>query len=208
MLEIKDKFGLIDEVNSLVRQQVTLDIGCGSNKKDNTYIGIDKLEVSGVDIVGDVLSITKKLKNNTVDKIYASHFLEHIENLEDYLEEFSRILKKDGLLEIIVPHFSNPYFYSDPTHKRFFGLYTMCYFAKSSLFKRTVPVYDHRINFVLLSVDLNFKSSRPFYIRYLFKKFFGILFGTTKYMKEFWEENLSFIFPCYEIRYILRKIDQ
>ena len=207
MSNIKDNLGLINKINSFEKKKITLDIGCGANKKISTNIGIDMLDLPGVDIVGDVLNITNELKENTVDEIYTSHFLEHIENLEEYLNEFSRILKKDGLLKIVVPHYSNPYFYSDPTHKRYFGLYTMCYFSESSLFKRTVPQYNHKINFTLMSVDLNFSSTRPFYFRHAFKKFFGVLFGKTNYMKEFWEENLSFIFPCYDIKYILKKID-
>ena len=104
-----------------------------------------------------------------------------------------------------MPHYSNPYFYSDPTHRRYFGLYTMCYFSESKLFKRKVPEYNHNINYELMFVELNFSSTRQFYIRHVFKKFFGILFEKTRYMKEFWEENLSFIIPCYDIKYILKK---
>lgn len=207
MLEVKDNSRIIEKINSRSIDQVILDIGCGANKKDANYIGIDMLDLEGVDIIGDVLSVTSKINENSVDKIFTSHFLEHVENLEEHLNEFSRILKKDGLLEIIVPHYSNPYFYSDPTHKRYFGLYTMCYFAESNLFKRTVPQYNHQISFYLKSVKLNFSSTRPFYFRHAIKKLFGLIFGTTYFMNEFWEENLSFIFPCYDIKYNLQKTD-
>lgn len=207
MEEINDSSGLIQEINSKSKNEVILDIGCGANKKNLNHIGVDLLDLPGVDIVGKVLDVTNKINSGSVDKIFTSHFLEHIEDLELYLEEFSRILKTDGLLEIIVPHYSNPYFYSDPTHKRFFGLYTMCYFAESNLFKRTVPQYDHQINFKLESVKLNFSSTRPFYFRHALKKIISLFFGTSYFMNEFWEENLSFIFPCYDIKYLLRKID-
>lgn len=205
MSEIKDKFNLINTINSFAKKEVTIDLGCGNKKKINAHVGIDKLDFPCVDIVGDVLSVTKKFNENTVDKIYTSHFLEHVQNLEEYLNEFSRILKKDGILEIIVPHYSNPYFYSDPTHRRYFGLYTMCYFSENALFKRKVPKYNHKINYSLLSVELNFSSTRPFFIRHGLKKLMGILFGTSIFMKEFWEENLSFIFPCYDIKYVMKK---
>lgn len=206
MSEIKDKLGIIQEINSKSREDLVLDIGCGANKKISAHIGIDMLDLEGVDIVGEVLEVTKRIDDNAIDKIFTSHFLEHIEELEEYLNEFSRILKPDGVLEIIVPHFSNPYFYSDPTHKRYFGLYTMCYFTESGLFKRTVPRYNHKINFSLTSVQLNFSSTRPFYIRHAIKKLFGFIFGTSYFMQEFWEENLSFILPCYDIKYSLKKI--
>ncbi|MDB9783535.1 class I SAM-dependent methyltransferase [Gammaproteobacteria bacterium] len=206
MSEIKDSLGIIQEINSKSREEVILDIGCGANKKIATHIGLDMLDLEGVDIVGEVLEVTKRIQDNSIDKIYTSHFLEHIEEFEEYLNEFSRILKLDGVLEIIVPHYSNPYFYSDPTHKRYFGLYTMCYFTESTLFKRTVPKYNHQINFALISVRLNFSSTRPFYIRHAIKKIFGFMFGASYFMQEFWEENLSFIFPCYDIKYNLKKI--
>lgn len=205
MSEIKDELHILESINSFSRKDVTLDIGCGANKKSSNSIGIDMLDLKGVDIIGEVLEITKNINSETVDKIFTSHFLEHIDDLEHYLDEFSRILKPNGILEIIVPHYSNPYFYSDPTHKRYFGLYTMSYFAKSTLFKRTVPQYNHNISFHLSSVELNFSSTRPFYIRHAIKKLLGIIFGTSYFMQEFWEENLSFIFPCYDIKYNLSK---
>ena len=38
----------------------------------------------------------------------------------------------------------------------------------------------------------------------LVKKLIGAVFSSTYYMQEFWEENLSSIFPCYEIKFTLR----
>jgi len=205
MLEIKDRSAIIEGINSQVRDEVILDVGCGPNKKISHHIGIDMLDFPGVDIIGEALKITGEINDNSVDKIFTSHFLEHIDNLEEYLNEFSRILKPDGILEIVTPHFSNPYFYSDSTHKGYFGLYTMCYFAECDFLKRTLPTYDHVIKFKLTSVKLNFSSTRPFYIRHAIKKFFGIIFGTSYFMNEFWEENLCYLFPCYDIKYILHK---
>jgi SAM-dependent methyltransferase len=207
MSEIIDNLEIIKAINSKAREETILDIGCGANKKVSSHIGIDMLELPGVDIVGKVLEVTQKINDNSIDKIFTSHFLEHIENLEEYLNEFSRVLKADGVLEIVVPHYSNPYFYSDPTHKAYFGLYTMCYFAECNFLKRTVPKYNHQINFLLVSTKLNFSSTRPFYVRHAVKKILGLLFGTSYFMQEFWEENLSFIFPCYDIKYNLKKID-
>ena len=50
-----------------------------------------------------------------------------------------------------------------------------------------------------------FKSPKPFYGRYAFKRLFGLLFNSSYYMMEFWEENLSGIFPSYEITYLMIK---
>lgn len=202
-MAINDKQGLLAKIRQL--PLVKLDIGCGPNKKIPGAIGIDVLDYEGVDIVGDVFEVLAVLPPASVDSVHSFHFFEHIEDFPGLLDEVARVLKSDGKLEIVVPHFSNPYFYSDPTHKRFFGLYTFSYYAHESLFSRKVPNYQHAIQFELTGVDLGFKSSRPFYLRHGLKKAIGFVFNSCGYMKEFYEENLSHIFPCYEIRYQLRK---
>ena len=57
-------------------------------------------------------------------------------------------------------------------------------------------------------VDLEFKSARPFYGRYAFKYVIGKVFNSCNYMKELYEENFCYLFPCYEVRYILRRMDK
>ena len=147
--KILDPSNLIEEINVGMRDDVSLDIGCGNKKKSINHIGIDRLNIENVDIVGDVLTVLGQLKNNKVNEIYTSHFLEHVEGLEVYLKEFSRVLKPNGRLIVKVPHFSNPYYYSDPTHKIFFGLYTLSYYCDCTFLKRKVPQYDHNISFYI-----------------------------------------------------------
>ena len=204
MSEILDPKNLIDAINNSSKKHVMLDIGCGPNKKNDGYIGIDMLNIDNVDIVGQVLIVLSKISTDSVDEIFTSHFLEHIDNLEEYLKEFSRVLKPNGKLVIKVPHFSNPYYYSDPTHKIFFGLYTMSYFCDCNFLTREVPQYNHLINFDIVEINLNFSSTRPFYVRHAFKKLLGFIFASSYYMQEFWEENLSSVFPCYDIKFTLR----
>jgi hypothetical protein len=127
------------------------------------------------------------------------------------LDEMSRLLGPGGEIEIVVPHFANPYFHSDPTHRNSlgFGLYTMSYYARDPLLRRQVPGYVRRDQLTLKSVDLRFKAAQPFHGRYLFKRAVGAVFNSTRYLQELWEENLCYLFPCYEIRYVLgRTADQ
>ncbi|MHB1091308.1 methyltransferase domain-containing protein [Thiobacillus sp.] len=198
-----DKNNFLNRLDGL--GEVVLELGCGPDKKLTDAIGIDAINYEGVDIVGDVFDVLSHFPEQSVDSVYSFHFFEHIADLQELLDDIARVLKPGGNLEVVVPHFSNPYFYSDPTHKTFFGLYTFCYYASESLFSRKVPTYQHTIQFDLISVDLVFKSTRPFFIRHGVKKIFGFIFNSVGYMKEFYEENLSHIFPCYEIRYRLRK---
>lgn len=199
---IHDKKNLLADLSQ--RENVILELGCGSRKRIEGAIGIDALDFGCVDIVGDIFEVLKTIPAASVDSIHSFHFFEHVSDFQGLLGEMARVLKSGGELEVVVPHFSNPYFYSDPTHKTFFGLYTFSYYANESLFVRKVPNYQHAIQFDLIEVDLIFKSSRHFFIRHGIKKVFGFIFNSCGYLKEFYEENLSHVFPCYEIRYKLR----
>ena len=107
-----------------------IDLGCGPNKKEG-YKGVDILPLQGVDFVVDLEKGLSFLKDNEVDEYYSAHFLEHVVNLDFLLSEIHRTLKPGGICEIRVPHFSNPFYYSDYTHKRFFGLYSFDYFTEN-----------------------------------------------------------------------------
>lgn len=49
------------------------------------------------------------------------------------------------------------------------------------------------------------RSTRPFYVRHSAKRILGAVFNGTTWLKEFYEENLCWLFPCYEIGYTLRR---
>ena len=184
---------------------IKLDIGCGPNKVGCDWLGIDSIAYDGVDMVGDVFEVLAEIESESVDKIHTSHFLEHIDDLSRFLSECERVLKVGGDLEIIVPHFSNPYYYSDPTHRIFFGLYSMSYFVGGKLFAREVPSYSYDFFLQLLSVKLIFKDVKPFYLSYLIRRVFGYLINFSVFSMEFYERWLSKLFWCYEIRYSLKK---
>jgi SAM-dependent methyltransferase len=187
------------------RPQVKLELGCGSNKRDPEAIGIDMLDHACVDLVGDVFEALRQFPDDSVDTVYSSHFIEHIENVSGLLDELARVVKTDGSVVIVAPHFSNPHFYSDYTHRTFFGLYSFSYFTVNPYFSRKVPHYNLAPSFETVSVDLVFKSFPPHYVRHGIKKAIGALFNLNNYMKELYEENFCYLFPCYEIRYRLRR---
>jgi ubiquinone/menaquinone biosynthesis C-methylase UbiE len=188
-----------------VGEPVQLELGCGDRKRHQQAIGIDLLDYEGVDVVGDVLEVLKQIPAGCVDAVFSYHFIEHVDSIEALLDELARVVKADGVVEFVAPHFSNPYFYSDPTHRTFFGLYTLCYLSHSTLFTRTVPTYRKKLCFELLSVDLGFKSHRTFVLRYAIKYLLGKVFNSCRYMKELYEENFCYLVPCYEIKYRLKR---
>jgi hypothetical protein len=49
---------------------------------------------------------------------------------------------------VIVPHFVIPYYYSDYTHKTFFGLYSFDYFGRpETQLKRKTPLFYNEVKF-------------------------------------------------------------
>ena len=186
---------------------VAIELGCGTNKRHADAIGIDALDYPCVDIVGDIFEVLAQFPAGSVDRVYSYHFIEHVVSVSRLLEELARVVKTGGEIEFVAPHFSNPHFYSDPTHRNFFGLYTFSYYSTGSPLRREVPTYQERLWFRLEHVDLRFKSFPPFYIRHAFKKLIGSVFNSCGYMKELYEENFCYLFPCYEVHYRLRRVD-
>lgn len=184
---------------------VSLELGCGNRKRHPEAFGVDRLTYEGVDIVGDIHEVITAFPDGSVSAVYAYHCLEHLTNLKEIMVELNRILRPKAVLKIVVPHFSNPYFFSDYTHKTFFGLYTFCYFTKNSIFNRKVPDYNLVLDLSISKIKLILKSPPPFYFRWGFKKLLQKLFNLNTYVMEFYEENLCYVFPCYEIEYELIK---
>jgi SAM-dependent methyltransferase len=199
-MAIKDTAGILPGL-----RDVSLDLGCGPRKRNPTDIGVDVLEYEGVDLVGDVYEVLSQIGDETIDGVSSYHFMEHVNDLSRLLAEIARVLKPAGTLKVVVPHFSNPYFYSDYTHRNAFGLYSFGYLAESDLFSRAVPKYAVP-RYRLLDVRLGLKSAPPFYGRYAFKRAVGFLVNSCRYAQEFYEENLCYLIPCYEVSYQLEKL--
>ena len=96
---------------------IKLDIGCGKNKIPG-WTGIDAIVFDGVDIVHDVRKTPWPFKDESVDEIHCSHFLEHLTGTEriSFFNELYRIMKPKATGRIITPAWSNERAYGDPTH--------------------------------------------------------------------------------------------
>ncbi len=180
-----------------------IDLGSGPTPRPGLY-ALDQLELDGIDIVADLNEPLDLLPDNCAEYVFSSHALEHVDKLLALLAEIHRITRPDGLIEIVVPHFSNPYYYSDPTHVRFFGLYTMYYFVdpdKQSAVRK-VPALNAGARFDIESIRLSF---------YRFNLFDRIIVPILRYLvnrserwQNFYELRLSWLFPAAEIRYKMR----
>lgn len=112
---------------------VGLDVGCGSRKTHPDAIGVDitpkgkpgiygseRRQMSQADVVlsGDDLNI---FADGVFDYVVARHNLEHYKDPIKALQEWKRVLKKGGIMGIVVPDDENIDTISlDPTHKHAF----------------------------------------------------------------------------------------
>ncbi len=185
---------------------VIVELGCGDKAKafsDDGRIGIDRVDLAHVDIVADLEKGLSFLPDNSVDEIHARSLFEHINNFDQLIKEILRVLKDSGSCRLMVPHFSNPYHYSDPTHVRFFGLYSFYYYChEKRQLSRKVPTFYTESRLEITSLKLRFRS--PFKGRKWWKKLHEKIFNLSPAMQEFYEENLCYLFPCYGIAITFR----
>ena len=77
-----------------------IDIGCGDDKLMVEQGSVDCWDLNN----GDAM-LMESIANDTYDFVYSSHCLEHLEDLETSLYNWSRILKKGGHLYFAVPEY-------------------------------------------------------------------------------------------------------
>jgi SAM-dependent methyltransferase len=182
---------------------VSLELGCGNARKHPGAITVDAIDADAVDVVGDIFDVLARIPDGAVQTVYSAHFLEHIADLSGLVRELRRVLAIGGQVVAVVPHFSNPYYYSDPTHIRPFGLYSFSYLARDGLFWRQVPTYERDVAFRLKDVRLTFKAPRPFYMHYLLGRILTLLVNSTRLTQEWYEAFWCWLIPCYEIKVTL-----
>lgn len=192
----------------LEKKPLILDLASGSKASRKKTVGrvtTDLLDLEDIDIVCDLNEGLAFLPDSSVDEIYSANSLEHIDNLELLMKEIHRVLKPNGKKHLVVPHYSNPYHYSDPTHKHFFGYYTFYYFSDNQgHLCRKVPAYYFQEKFNVVYIKLYFQT--PFSLLRPISKLLEFIVNINHTTQEFYEFYFSWVFPCYGIEVILRPI--
>ena len=199
---VVDKRGCLRQL-----KEASLELGCGPRKRHPEAFGVDAMDYAGVDFVGDVFEVLEQIPNSSIRAVYSYHFFEHIGDIDRLMDLLSRVMSPEGHLHVVVPHFSNPYYYSDYTHQSLFGLYSFSYLARDRIHRRKVPTYNHKISFELLKASLVFKSTPPFYGRHSLKRLQQFLFNMNRFTRELYEENLCYLCPCYEIEFLMKRLN-
>lgn len=119
----------------LVQKRI-LNIGCG-NRKIKEAINLDKSRDANPDMLYDLewcaieSSISQtSLLESSIDKIYASHILEHIKGILPAMQELHRVAAPGCLMMVRVPYGQCSIAFEDPTHVRQFFPKSFEYFGQ------------------------------------------------------------------------------
>ena len=141
-----------------------LDLGCGKNKKEG-YVGIDIFDWSNIYpefefMCGRVPQVLSRFENDSIKEVYASHFIEHIEQnlVIPTFNEIYRILIMGGIFEIKVPPTQSPDgeacrgAFCDPTHRSYWNDLSFRYYDMSWS-RELSESYGIKCNFKPLTIE-------------------------------------------------------
>lgn len=107
-----------------LKKPVKLNLGSGGDENAG-WINHDQVKNKSVQLVHDLNMFPYPFKTESVDVIYMSHVLEHLDNPLRVLNELHRVMKKKSLLIIRVPHYSGNSSWIDITHRRPYSVLTL-----------------------------------------------------------------------------------
>ena len=168
--------------------KVKIDIGCGFSCRYNPdegdypfrpailpsddgqviYLDIGKpkdwIRKIGNWVVADAQSLP--FKDESIDEVYASHILEHLNDFHKTIMELHRICKPNAKIIVKAPFFASTKYFGDPSHKIPFSYRT---FDNYTVIEGKVPFYDKW----RLKRRTNFGEEGKF--RMIKRKFLGVI---------------------------------
>ena len=100
-----------------------LDVGCGANKTAGA-IGLDNNPKTAADVIHDLGTVPYPFSDDEFDTVVSNHTVEHVPDLMAFVTELYRITKSGGRIRLVTPHYTNPDWASDPTHRNHFNSYS------------------------------------------------------------------------------------
>jgi SAM-dependent methyltransferase len=172
-----------------------LDVGCGANKYPGA-IGLDKNPKTAADVIHDLGDLPYPFPDNEFDLVVSFHVVEHVPDVMAFITELYRITRPGGRIRLVTPHYTNPDWAGDPTHRNHLSSYS---------FDTFVP---ERRNFAFYT-DVNLKIVRRHVTLLNLWRATGIEFlvnlderwPSMRFLRKFWEHYLSFVFRGKELNF-------
>lgn len=179
-----------------------LDVGCGRNKTPGA-IGLDYNPRTAADVIHDLGVFPYPFADNEFDQIVSNHVVEHLPDVMNFVAELYRITKPGGRIKLLTPHYTNPDWASDPTHRNHINSYTFNVFMPE---RQLFPFYT----------EVNLKPIRVYVSLANLWRSLGIEFlvnldqksTNLRFTRKFWEHYLSFAFRGKELQFEFEVIKQ
>ena len=107
---------------------MTLDLGCGQNKRPGA-VGVDLNRDTAADVVAHIDRGSLPFSDDSFEKIWAVHVIEHVENVVSAIEELHRLTRAGGAIVIETPHYTDFSSFCDPTHRWHLNTFSFRYFT-------------------------------------------------------------------------------
>jgi ubiquinone/menaquinone biosynthesis C-methylase UbiE len=101
-----------------------LNLGCGRDTREG-WVNVDLCEA---EVCLDLDTHPWPWDDASIERIYASHVIEHLHDFRGFMAECYRVLEPGGVLEILTPHPLCEWFHQDPTHVRGYTANTFVYY--------------------------------------------------------------------------------
>jgi SAM-dependent methyltransferase len=172
-----------------------LDVGCGQNKTEGA-IGLDSNPRTNADVIHDLGDIPYPFPDNEFDRIIANHVVEHVPDVMAFVAELHRVTRAGGMIRMLTPHYTNPDWANDPTHRNHINSYTF------NTFQPGRRIYDFYTN-----VEL--KTLRCYVSLANLWKMLGIellvnldnRWPAMRFTRKLWEQYLSYIMRGKELQF-------
>ena len=172
-----------------------LDVGCGANKFEGA-VGLDNNPRTAADVIHDLGDLPYPFDDNEFDFVISRHAIEHVPDVMGFITELYRITKNGGRIKLVTPHYTNPDWATDPTHRNHFNCYSFNSFIPE---RRVFDFYT----------DVKLKPVKTYVSLLNLWRTLGIEFFVNldqrspklRFTRKFWEHYLSFIFRGKELHF-------
>jgi SAM-dependent methyltransferase len=174
-----------------------LDIGCGVNKTAGA-IGMDVNPRTAADVIHDLDDLPYPFPDDAFDEVIGRHVIEHVRDPMAVMREIHRITRKGGIVRLVAPHWTNPDFATDLTHRNHLNSYSF----------RNLTEEDAVFSFY---TDARFRQKPPRVTLLNVWKLLGLEFlinldrqmPRMRFLRKFWEQYLNSVVRGKEIHFAL-----
>ena len=167
-----------------------INLGCGT-KKLADCLNVDLRASVEPDLLLDLDAHPYPLPRGHFEQAYAYDVVEHLADLQAFLEEMHAILAPGGILEITTPHFSCSNSWSDPTHRQHLG-----YFSFDDFTGASPRAFYSGVRFEIAERQIVFRNS-------LLDR---VMARLANRHPAFYERRIPWIFPAWFLIFKLRAV--